>query len=82
MDDKLEARILYEIGRLKKARKRANSQSVFEKLVGRMGLPSNEVSMKLMEIIQWGKILTGTIRGKESSKLPDEQNDKDFEYFT
>ena len=76
-DIDIETTILYEIRRLKKARKRANSQSVVERLVGRMGLPSSEVSMKMNELIQCGKILTGMIRGKESFKLPNEQNDKD-----
>ena len=76
-DIDIETSILYEIQRLKKARKRANSLSVVERLVGCMGLPSSEVSMKLNELIRCGKILTGMICGKESFKLPNEQNDKD-----
>ena len=69
--------ILSEIRRIKKARKRANTKSVVERLVGRMGLPGSVVSIKLNELIQGGKILTGKNRGKESFKLPDEHNDGD-----
>ena len=69
--------ILSEIRRMKKARKRANTKSVVERLVGRMGLPGSVVSIKLNELIQGGKILTGKNRGKESFKLPDEHNDGD-----
>ena len=76
-DIDIETSVLYEIQRLKKARKWVNSQSVVDRLVGRMGRPSSEVSMKLNELIQGGKILTGMICGKESFKLPNEQNDKD-----
>ena len=52
-------------------------QSVVERLVGRMGLPGSVVSIKLNELIHCGKILAGKNRGKESFKLPDDDNDGD-----
>eukprot|EP00112_Aurelia_sp_Birch-Aquarium-sp1_P012392 Seg2607.2 transcript_id=Seg2607.2/GoldUCD/mRNA.D3Y31 product="hypothetical protein" protein_id=Seg2607.2/GoldUCD/D3Y31 len=69
--------ILNEIRRLKKARKRANSQTVVERLVGRIGLPGSIVSIKVNELIHCGKILAGKNRGKESLKLHEEVNEGD-----
>ena len=42
-----------------------------------MGLPGSVVSIKVNELIHCGKILRGKNRGKESFKLPDEDNDGD-----
>ena len=58
----IENNILHEIKRLKKARKRANTQSVVESLVGRMGLHESVVSSKLKEMKECGLIGTCTRR--------------------
>eukprot|EP00112_Aurelia_sp_Birch-Aquarium-sp1_P017442 Seg4042.2 transcript_id=Seg4042.2/GoldUCD/mRNA.D3Y31 product="hypothetical protein" protein_id=Seg4042.2/GoldUCD/D3Y31 len=76
-DVDIEECILNEIRRLKKARKHANSQTVVERLVGRMGLPGSIVSIKVNELIHCGKILAGKNRGKELFKLHEEINEGD-----
>ena len=73
----IENNILFEIKQLKKAKKRANTQSVIERVSGRLGLSDEGIASKLNELVQSGKIIASTNRGKETFKLRDERDDAD-----
>ena len=73
----MENNILFDIKQLKKAKKRANTQSVMERVSGRLVLSNEAISSKLNELVQSGKIIVITNRGKETFKLVDERDDAD-----
>ena len=73
----IENNILFEIKQLKKAKKRANTQSVIERVSGRLGLSDEGIASRLNELVQSGKIIASTNRGKETFKLRDERDDAD-----
>ena len=73
----IENNILFEIKQPKKAKKRANTQSVIDRVSGRLGLSDEGIASKLNELVQSGKIIASTNRGKETFKLRDERDDAD-----